>query len=124
VIRRFGHALVVFALVVSVGGHWAVLQSVAWVSMAVHFAQTDPLIVALEKTFDGKHPCDLCKVVQQGKTSKTPSDSPKVQTRLDLCLFERPAFLQCALPHLRPTPPRMPCFGRADAPPVPPPRSA
>ena len=61
---RLGKWVVVFTLVVSTGGHWFALQSVAWVTMAVNFAQTDSFDVALKKTFDGKHPCRICKTVE------------------------------------------------------------
>ena len=53
---RLGKWLVVLALVVMIGGHWALLQSAAWVRMAVKFSEKETLVVALEKTFNGKNP--------------------------------------------------------------------
>ncbi len=49
------------------GGHWAVLQSVAWAKMLVDYAQQDSLKVAVVKTFDGEHPCSLCHQVSEGR---------------------------------------------------------
>lgn len=43
----------------------ALLQGVAWVGMISNFAiQGDEFSEAVEKTFDGKNPCQLCHVVQ------------------------------------------------------------
>lgn len=35
--------------------------------MLVTYSQADGFATALEKTFDGKHPCNICKVVDQAK---------------------------------------------------------
>ncbi len=59
--------LAVLALVASVGGHWAVLQGVAWTTMLARFSQSMPLTQALTYTFDGRHPCQLCLAVQHGQ---------------------------------------------------------
>src|SRR6185503_1214165 len=67
---RIAKVLVVGALVCAIGGHWAVLQSVAWVGMFVKFSQSDPLMPALVKTFDGKPPCTLCLLIATGKKSE------------------------------------------------------
>jgi len=48
------------------GGHWFALQTVAWVGMFVENRREAPLTEALEKTFDGEHPCSLCCVVKKG----------------------------------------------------------
>jgi hypothetical protein len=119
-----GKWLVVLALVVSTGGHWFALQSFAWVRMAVDFAQIDPLAVALKKTFDGKHPCRICKTVREGRKSEQKQATLKVETRLDF-LFDREAVQS-------PVPPTASHhtvfiashFSRTDSPPTPPPRRA
>jgi hypothetical protein len=54
-------------LMVSIGGQWMVLQGVAWVGMAVSYTMEEgSLGTGLSKTFDGEHPCPLCKAVQKG----------------------------------------------------------
>ena len=45
--------LVAGLLILTIGGHWAVLQSVAWVGMAVSYSQNASFKEALQKTFDG-----------------------------------------------------------------------
>ena len=52
-LRQFSKWLVVGALILATGGHWALLQSVAWVGMAIQFSHTDGISIALQKTFDG-----------------------------------------------------------------------
>ena len=42
---------------------------------------------AWSKTFDGKHPCKLCKVVHAGKSAEKKQDNQKPQTKLDLMLI-------------------------------------
>lgn len=66
---RLCRACLILALVTSVGLHWAVLQSAAWVSMMVSYSKNATVVEALEKTFDGEHPCSLCKMVEKGTST-------------------------------------------------------
>ena len=122
VLRRLGHWLIVGALVLSIGAHWAILQSVAWVSMAVKFSQHSSIKEALVKTFDGRHPCKICKAVQEGKKSERKPESPKPITKLELFCAAQ------ALPVKAPTSSPIstafinPTSANAAAPPTPPPR--
>lgn len=69
------------------GGHWVALQSAAWVAMVVSYAaQEQSLAGALEKTFDGEHPCGLCKVVQRGQDEEQKQEIAKVTGKLDAVL--------------------------------------
>jgi hypothetical protein len=83
---RVSKFFVVLALVMVIGGHWALLQSVAWVGMAVNFSKKDSFTTALQKTFDGKHPCPLCKLVKAGKASEKKQDLQKLEAKIDLQL--------------------------------------
>jgi hypothetical protein len=71
---RLGHVLMIVALLTASGGHWAALQSVAWTTMLAENLQSASLSRALVKTFDGKHPCPLCKAVAAGKAAEQKSD--------------------------------------------------
>jgi hypothetical protein len=84
--RGFIKFAVAMALVLAVGGHWAVLQTAAWVGMVISYSQDAPLKEAVAKTFDGQHPCKLCKAVQAGKTSEQKQASSNVETKLDFWL--------------------------------------
>jgi hypothetical protein len=122
--RRFGKFFVVGALVLATGGHWALLQSVAWVGMAIQFSHTAALSVALQKTFDGKHPCKLCKVVEQGRKCSQEQDLQKLEVKMDFFCAERSSFAVPSLdfPVVSPSPEIM--LPRTEAPPLPPPRLA
>ena len=119
---KVAQIVVVFALICAIGGQWAILQSVAWVSMAVSYSQDSTLKEALVKTFDGQHPCKLCKVVQEGKRSERKQAPQKPLTKLDLfCLtpsltVKAPAFVPVSTDGAGAT------SALGEAPPKPPPR--
>jgi hypothetical protein len=70
VLARFGKFIVVVALVTTTGLHWAVLQSVAWTTMLADNLRTQSLTEAVTHTFDGEHPCCLCKAIAAGRKSE------------------------------------------------------
>ena len=50
-----------------VGGHWAILQTGAWVGMVIDYSKSAGLEAGIKKTFDGKHPCQLCLSIAKNK---------------------------------------------------------
>jgi len=113
----------VVTLIFALGGHWTILQSVAWVTMVASYSQTDPLKAALVKTFDGEHPCSICKFVASGKKSEQKQQTQKLLTKLDFFLAATPAGLVPPAPdalHFTPPPSR---GARSHTPPTPPPRT-
>ena len=72
--RRLPKLLMVLALACSIGLHWAFLQSFAWTTMLVDNLATTSFSAALQRTFDGKHPCALCKAIAKGKKSEKQAD--------------------------------------------------
>jgi hypothetical protein len=83
VLYRLTRLAIVVALACSIGLHWGFLQSVAWVGMVVSYSQDAPLREALAKTFDGKHPCPLCKEIAKGKQSEKKSESAPAGTNFE-----------------------------------------
>jgi len=57
---------VVVALVAMLGAHWSLLQTVAWTTMLADNLQSCSFRDAVVKTFDGQHPCCLCKAIAAG----------------------------------------------------------
>jgi hypothetical protein len=55
------------AVFLTSGTHWVTLQAVAYASMIVRYSQDAPLRQAIARTFDGRHPCPLCRMVQKGR---------------------------------------------------------
>ncbi len=82
-LAKFSKCLLIIALIGATGLHWTVLQSVAWMSMLADNVCTNPLPAALEKTFDGNHPCALCKEIAKGRQGEKKTDA-----QLDLKKFE------------------------------------
>jgi len=64
---RFGIFFGALALLQILGGHWALLQTSAWLGMIVQYSQRAGLKAGLVQTFDGKRPCPVCKANQDGK---------------------------------------------------------
>ncbi len=85
---------------VSIGLHWAVLQSAAWVGMAVAYSvEKGSVVEGLSDTFDGDHPCPLCKAVEKGVESEQqpkegqPPPSKTKEMKLTLALVSIPRFV-------------------------------
>jgi hypothetical protein len=119
---RLAKWFVVALLVVATGGHWALLQTAAWVGMTIDYSQKDPFLIALRKTFDGKHPCQLCDLISKEKKSAEKKESKRPETKLDFFTHVKDSRLN---------PPPFPRVGeqlvealsRSESPPAPPPRS-
>ena len=124
VLRKFSRILVILALLASVGGHWALLQSVAWTRMILERAQTESLASAVQETFDGEHPCAMCQAITAEKQKEQQPEKVQVKVKLDLVCELRPIAI--APPSQPVIFPSSPTEGtpRAERPPVPPPRLA
>lgn len=123
--RGFGSCMLALALVVSVGGHWAVLQGLAWGTMLARYAQTMPLAQAVAFTFDGKHPCKLCTMVKEGRAEQKQREQKQVNPggKLDAGLVWQGVIPDFTAPREPVAPFEFPAPSRADSPPTPPPRS-
>ena len=58
------------AVLTATGTHWSLLQSIAWTRMLAANLRTDSFTAAVQKTFDGNHPCALCKTIAAGKQAE------------------------------------------------------
>jgi len=123
---RFHRVLAVVALVLSLASPWALLQSVAWVGMLVKFSRGAGLAQAVSMTFDGQHPCSLCKTIEAGKAKERQQPRQSQRAGKEVNLFLPP-------PSVALIPPRVPGVptdaflipsARREPPPTPPPRHA
>jgi len=121
---KAGQLLLIVALFATCGGHWFVLQTVAWTKMLVSFSKHEDVTQAIGKTFDGQHPCALCKRIDSGKGSEKKQDVQWTVAKLTLfhessgiTLVRTDDFWEHASPDFL-------VATRGDAPPVPPPRTA
>jgi hypothetical protein len=69
--RAVGHTLLFLAMFSIAGGHWAVLQTVAWTGMLLEYSRGSSLGVAIVKTFSGEAPCKMCRAIKQGQRNET-----------------------------------------------------
>jgi len=100
--------LACLVLTLTLGLHWAVLQSVAWTGMLVQYSRDATFVEALQKTFDGKHPCSLCRFIQQGGKSERDSSSDRIspqRAKLDPVPIENSRWV-CAAPAVALSPAR------------------
>jgi hypothetical protein len=94
--------IMVLGLMVSIGLHTVVIQSAAWAGMLVSYSlEKGSVAQAVSETFDGAHPCPLCKLAQT--TEGTPADekqAPKADGKLKLHLIAdaAPAIIISAPP--------------------------
>jgi len=113
----------IFALCCAIGLHWIALQSLAWTTMIIDYANRAPLRQAITETFDGAHPCSLCHAVNTGKNSEKKSDLQSPAPKIDMICVARALRL---LPPFRPfefAAAKFSLIERRYSPPVPPPRS-
>lgn len=111
-------------LSLTIGLHWAVLQSVAWTTMLVERTHEGSLVSAFKTTFDGRHPCKLCQLVSAGKRSEQKSEAVVKLAKLDSPVPARSAILPTPpAAETHPSTPAMILIVRAEAPPLPPPRA-
>jgi hypothetical protein len=122
--KRAAKIVVVFAVALSLGLHWALLQSVAWTGMLVTYAQQTSLRDALTKTFDGKNPCRLCKLVQAGQQAEHDKASLLPLVKIESMACAVAFVLAPPVSAGVPLPPDFAASLRAESPPSPPPRVA
>ena len=89
---RFHRIAVGLALVFSIGLHWPILQSLAWMNMLVTYAQEEGIEVAVVKTFDGKNPCKLCHFVAEGQETEKKSSQDSILKKIDFVPAESTAI--------------------------------
>jgi hypothetical protein len=83
---RPANILALFAAIQILGGHWMALQSVAWLTMVIDYSKQTTLGVALEKTFDGAHPCSLCNTVSKGRSEERKDEAVKLVIKFEAVL--------------------------------------
>ncbi len=94
----------VLVLVLTLGLHWALLQTVAWTGMIISYSQENSLSAAISMTFDGEHPCAMCKVIKQGRAGERKQNQQQPDNRLKLefplpddnCVFIEPTPVEAS----------------------------
>lgn len=118
--------MVVVLTCLSLGMHWTVLQGVAWTGMFLANLNKGTVTEAVEKTFDGEHPCPLCLAVKEGQ--KKDNDDSKPLAAKSVKKFEAVLVTETRLvappAEIRSFPRLVSSFeGRSERPSMPPPRA-
>lgn len=118
--------LLTLALATAVNLHLPAMQVVAWTGMIVDYSRGNSLSEAVAMTFDGDHPCRMCKEIRK---QQTPSAEEEIQTaqqssRLVAVLGSVPAWVHALVPLAAPAELRPLPVGLRPVPETPPPRSA
>jgi hypothetical protein len=120
---RGGKIVVVLALVLTTGAHWAALQTIAWTTMLAGNLRSHSVTEAVAQTFDGRHLCPLCRAIATAKNSEQKSAAVSPVLKMEFPPVTDPFKLFAPQP--------LSAFSAADCaanlisdkPPVPPPRA-
>jgi len=93
VMNRVRNALLIVVLLAGTGAPWGALQSVAWTRMLAENLRTGSFADAISRTFDGRHPCSLCKVIASAKKSEKRAEYPPPLTKLEFPLAAQSLLL-------------------------------
>lgn len=69
-VKALGLPFICLAMFAVAGGHWAVLQSIAWGQMLYSYSQDVGFVAGAKKTFSGEAPCEMCKNIAKAKTQQ------------------------------------------------------
>lgn len=122
-LARCGKFFVIVLLVLTTSLHWAALQTVAWTTMLASNLCDDSFSQAVSKTFDGLHPCCLCKAIAAAKKAGKKSEAVSPVLKMEFPPLAGPLVL---IPPAQIEPlPLADIFAEslASKPPVPPPRT-
>lgn len=92
--RNLVKTTTVLLLVLTLGLHWALLQTVAWTSMIISYSQENSLRDAVRMTFDGEHPCSMCKTIKQGQTEEKQPEKIAPVNKLPLAVVWQAQFFR------------------------------
>lgn len=90
---RFGRVVVIVALVVSTGLHWAALQTVAWTTMLAANLGDETFSQAVSETFDGQHLCPLCRAIAAERKSQQKNAFTALKLKLEFPPLAKNAVL-------------------------------
>lgn len=132
--RSLARIALVVSLMVSIGGHWGVLQAIAWAQMLQDYSAEKGLAEGIMDTFSGERPCPMCLKLRKTQSDTEKHNAPIPKQKSDPTLKWADPFRNGAITLKPPTPQDksgtkfrpvivIPGEGRT-RPPTPPPRGA
>jgi hypothetical protein len=114
--------LICVAFFALAGGHWVVLQMIAWAQMVRDYSKSVPIAEAIVRTFSGEYPCGMCTRIsaERQKEEKAPA-VVKVEKNAEICPFSAREILSApeGRRYSYPNPRQVALVERLEAPPVP-----
>jgi hypothetical protein len=98
--RRLAALLILIAFVFSTGGHWYVLQGVAWTKMVSEFSEYTPLAQAVKMALSGQYPCKMCKAIAEKKQQEEQSQYKLPTIKKDFVSLQPAPLTQLVFTHL------------------------
>jgi hypothetical protein len=117
-------AVTILALCCAIGLQWLALQSIAWTAMIVDYSKRVSVGKAIEQTFDGAHPCSLCRFVNNGKACEKKSDLQPLMPKVDMICTRQAITLFRPFVHFEYLTSDVSFCQIGHSPPVPPPRNS
>lgn len=85
--QRWGLRCVALLLVTLLQGPATFVQELAWAGMLVNYTRAGGVVAGVKETFDGEHPCSLCKKAAEirrgetepGKDEKSPAQDLRLR---------------------------------------------
>ena len=121
-VRLFGLSLSWLAVFSLIGGHWAILQTVAWTQMLRDYSRESNIAAAVEKTFGGKAPCAMCtKIAEERQKQEQAPATIKMDKKSEgfPVSIAHSSLRPNAVGFSHPLEPEQALAPRSDAPPVP-----
>jgi hypothetical protein len=83
----------VMVLLLTLGLHWALLQSVAWTGMLISYSRQNPFPDAVRMTFNGEHPCRMCQAINEGRREEKQNEKLAPVNKIPLAIiWQAPVF--------------------------------
>jgi hypothetical protein len=84
--KSLARIALVVSLMVSIGGHWGMLQAIAWARMLQDYSAEKGLAGGIKDTFSGERPCPMCLKLRKEKSEAEKSKAPVSQEKTDSTL--------------------------------------
>ena len=123
-LARSGKVLVIVALVLMTGLHWAAQQTVAWSTMLANHLRTQSVEESMAQTFDGLHPCSLCKAIAAAKQTEKKGEAVVAVLKFEFPIYGETVILTPPVAFAQVSPANAFADSLNFRPPLPPPRCA
>lgn len=89
---RLGQFACVIAFFAICGGHWAMLQTVAWTQMLRDYSEESGIVAAIQQTFSGERPCSMCVNITDARQKESQSPAMlALAKKFEISLTQNPA---------------------------------